>query len=139
MFDEESLDQVCASLFSKLVNFGQLNICDQLIKKVKNAQLKEVLEVALTRAESSETGSIRSESARVQPESVLDFICANRMSDACGLAVQHFGNSAKIPAQSYCELYFLSFFDLSELTSQLYVSLLLCYRDVALIKALYFR
>ena len=114
-------------------------ICDVLIKKVKNAQLKEILEVALTRAEQSETGSIRSESSKTTPNSVLEFICANRLSDACKMAVQHFGDNAKIPAQSYSELYLLSFFDLSELSHADYNAILVCYRDVALIKALYFR
>jgi hypothetical protein len=67
--------------------------------------LKEVLEVALTKASSSETGTIRSESARVQADSVLDFICANRMSEAANLAINHFGSGSEIPAICYSELY----------------------------------
>jgi hypothetical protein len=100
--------------------------------------MKEVLEAALVQA-SSQTGSIRSESARVQPDSVLDFICANRISDAASLAINHFGNNSEIPAICYSELYQLSFFDLTELSQETYANLLICYRDVALIKALYFR
>lgn len=61
-------------------------------------------------------GTIRSESARVQADTVLDCICANNLPEAAKIAISHFGTSTKIPQMSYGELYCLSFFDLSELS-----------------------
>jgi hypothetical protein len=61
-------------------------------------------------------GTIRSESARVHADTVLDLICANKLPEAAKMAISHFGKSAKIPQMSYSELYYLSFFDLSELS-----------------------